>query len=78
MIYSKNISLNSLRKDFKQKYKIPEDKIRINKEKNRIELDIITLENIARKNKEKSISFFLIEEYPTADGLEVERTPLPL
>ncbi len=45
-----------------------------NKEKNRIETSVEIIREISRNNKE--LECFIIEEYPTADGLEVERIPI--
>jgi pyruvate formate-lyase activating enzyme-like uncharacterized protein len=50
----------------------------LNKEKKRIEVGLWILEKIAPTLKKRGLQCFMIEEYPTADGLEVERTPLPL
>jgi pyruvate formate-lyase activating enzyme-like uncharacterized protein len=43
-----------------------------------VEIPIWTLENIANKLKKHGFLCFIVEEYPTADALEVERIPLPL
>ena len=45
----------------------------INPEKRRIELEPETAEKIAQKT---NLNCFIIENYPTCDGLEVERIPL--
>jgi len=55
---------------------IDKDKIFLNKEKNRIELHIKTLKKISKNLKEKNIKSYIIEQYPTADSLEVERMPI--
>ena len=62
----------------KEKYNISEKFIFLDKEKSRIEIDLCILEKIALKLKKKGCECFMIEEYPTADRLEVERIPLPL
>ncbi len=54
-------------------FEIPEDLIRFDTEKNRIEIAAWILEEI---HDEINGLAFMIEEYPTADRLEVERRPL--
>ena len=61
-----------------QIYDIDADYIVINKEKNRIELGLWILEKIAADLKKQGFECYMVEEYPTADTLEVERIPLPL
>lgn len=63
---------NLLLKDFK----ITNNEIYIDKEKNRIEIDALVLEKIAHKLKKIGLECYIIEEYPTADRLEVERAPI--
>jgi len=67
--------LNSILMD---KFEIDEKHIFLNKDKNRIELPLFILEKIALNLKKQNIQSYLIEEYPTADALEVEKIPLPL
>lgn len=77
MIYSKE----SLKESFlllKNEFKIKSNLIFLNKQKNRIEIAIWLLEKIAPNLKERGFECYMVEEYPTADALEVERTPLPL
>ncbi len=78
IISSKNLSLKGIYKILKDKYKIDEDYIFINNKKKRIEIAIWVLEKIAPDLKKHGFECYLIEEYPTADGLEVERIPMPL
>ncbi|MCK4614937.1 MAG: radical SAM protein [Thermoplasmata archaeon] len=59
----------ALRKEFE----IPEDLMHIDREKNRVEVAPWVLEEIAR---ELNFPAFIVEEYPTADRLEVERERL--
>lgn len=47
-----------------------------NQTKKRLEINPIILEEIAKELSHKGYSCFIIEEYPTADALEVERMPL--
>ena len=44
----------------------------------RIEVKPEILEKISTELSKKKIKCYLVEEYPTADKLEVERTPLPI
>jgi pyruvate formate-lyase activating enzyme-like uncharacterized protein len=79
VIYSSKQSLPSLLDTLRNTYDIPEERILLNLKKKRIELDLLLLENIAEDYKDdESVTCYLIEEYPTADALEVERIPLPL
>jgi len=79
VIYSQNTnSLQKLYPLLKREFKIPNNHIFLNKEKRRIELGIWILEKIAFGLKQRGLECYMVEEYPTADGLEVERTPLPL
>jgi pyruvate formate-lyase activating enzyme-like uncharacterized protein len=54
-------------------YDVPDDLLRIDLEKRRVEVAPWILEEIAQ---ELELPAFLVEEYPTADRLEVEREPL--
>ena len=78
VIYSKNKPINSLINLLITDFNLKNDQFYINKEKNRIELNILFLEEIAPILEKKDIKCFLIEEYPTADRLEVEKIPLPV
>lgn len=78
IIYSQKGSLKNLYNFLKQEYKIKDKKIYFNKEKNRIEIPIWILEKIATNLKKQGFECYLVEEYPTADALEVEKIPLPL
>ena len=59
-------------------FKIPDEFIFLNKEKDRIEIGLWILEKIAYQLKNRGLLCYMVEEYPTADALEVERIPLPL
>jgi pyruvate formate-lyase activating enzyme-like uncharacterized protein len=78
IISTEQMSLNELFSFLKQEYKIKDKRMYINEEKNRVEIPILILEKIAPNLKQKGFECYLVEEYPTADALEVERTPLPL
>jgi len=78
VIYVKNMSLNDLYDLLKEEFNIEDSKLFVNKEKKRIELNILFLQKIAINLKKKDIKCFIVEEYPTADSLEVERIPLPV
>jgi pyruvate formate-lyase activating enzyme-like uncharacterized protein len=56
-----------------EEYDVPDDLMRIDPEKGRVEVAPWVLEEIAQELK---LPAFLVEEYPTADRLEVEREPL--
>lgn len=57
----------------KKSFRIPDELIHIDKEKNRIEIAPWILEEIHEKIQ---YPCYIVEEYPTADRLEVERRPL--
>jgi pyruvate formate-lyase activating enzyme-like uncharacterized protein len=58
-------------------YNIPSHLLFIDTEKKRIEIAAWLLQKIAPKLVKLGHRCFIVEEYPTADRLEVERTPLP-
>ncbi|UCE72802.1 MAG: 4Fe-4S cluster-binding domain-containing protein [Methanomassiliicoccales archaeon] len=60
-------------KQLKNEFDIPDTLINIDKEKHRIEIAPWILEEIHEKIK---YHCFIVEEYPTADRLEVEKRPL--
>lgn len=72
-----NISLKTIYKSLKKEFDLNDDYIFLNEDKNRIEIALWILEKIAPILTKRGIECFMIEEYPTADRLEVERTPLP-
>ncbi|MCD6467898.1 MAG: radical SAM protein [Thermoplasmata archaeon] len=61
----------------KQRFGIPDGLILFDEEKRRVELAGWILEEIASELKKQGFECYLVEEYPTADRLEVERIPLP-
>ena len=61
-----------------KEYHIPKKYLYLDDEKNRVETAVWILEDIAAILQKKGYSCFIIEEYPTADRLEIERIPLPL
>ncbi len=77
-IYKSDTSLKQLFKLIQGKYDVPEKFLFIDKEKNRIEIGLWILEKIADDITRQGYKCFMVEEYPTADRLEVERSPLPL
>jgi len=76
-IYNPNISLKKIFIFLKNEYQIPDKFIYVDKKKNRIEIGLWILEEIAGDLIKKGYTCFMVEEYPTADRLEVERIPLP-
>lgn len=78
VIYSKTLSAEALYRLLKQEFKTEDNLIFLNKKKKRLEIAIWILEKIAPALKKRGIECYMIEEYPTADELEVERIPLPL
>jgi pyruvate formate-lyase activating enzyme-like uncharacterized protein len=72
------ITLRELYKSLKNKHNLSDNQIFLNIKKERIEMDILILNKIASILAKLGIKCYIIEEYPTADELEVERIPLPL
>ena len=70
--------LETLLAELKTTYHVPSKYLFFDKEKKRIEIGLWILEDLAEKLKKQGYSCYMIEEYPTADRLEVERSPLPL
>jgi pyruvate formate-lyase activating enzyme-like uncharacterized protein len=65
--------LGGVYEQLKEKFRIPGELIFIDKEKERLEIAPWILEEIHEKI---NYPCFIVEEYPTADRLEVERRPL--
>ncbi len=76
IIFSKNVSLNKIYNMVIKKFSIKHNYIFQNKIKNRIEVAAWILEKISSKLKKQGYQCYIVEEYPTADALEVERIPL--
>ncbi len=76
IVVSKNKSLNEIYDFLINNLKIHNKYITIDLDKRRIELAIWILEKNIKFLKENDLECFIIEEYPTADRLEVEKTPL--
>jgi hypothetical protein len=75
-IYPANTSLRTLTTMLQETYHIPRHLLFVDEEKKRVELAAWFLEKIAKKLTKQGHQCFLVEEYPTADRLEVERTPI--
>ena len=78
VIYAQHRSLQELYISIKQEFSIEDSHIVLNNGKNRIEIGLWILEKIASILNARGFECYMVEEYPTADGLEVERTPLPI
>jgi len=78
VISSKKLPLTQVYNLLTDEYKIKEKYIEINHDKNRVEMALWILEKIALNLRKKKMDCYIVEEYPTADALEVERAPLPL
>ena len=77
-IFSPTRSLQQIQQLLKDDFKVPLQYFFIDQEKNRIEIAAWILEVIAQNLRDLGCECVLVEEYPTADRLEVERIPLPL
>lgn len=79
VIYEQNkLSLNILYNKLINEFKLNKKRIYLNKKKNRLEIRILDLNKISSDLSKQGISSYLIEEYPTADSVEVEKIPLPI
>jgi len=76
IILSKNISLNKIYNILIKQFNIKPNYILKNNRKNRIEIAPVVLEKISSILKKHGFDCYIVEEYPTADALEVERIPL--
>lgn len=76
-IYPSGVSLQPLCSLLKKTYKVPSHLLYLDSEKKRIELAAWLLEKIAPILSKQGYRCYIVEEYPTADRLEVERVPLP-
>jgi len=75
-IYPRKTSLRKLMTVLRETYRIPNHLSFVDKEKNRVEVAAWLLEKYAKKIVREGYECFIVEEYPTADRLEVERTPV--
>ena len=78
VIYTQTTPLKELFELLIQEFEIDTNHIFVNQDKKRIEIALWILEKIAKDLKTRGFDCYMVEEYPTADELEVERTPLPL
>ncbi len=78
IILSKKKPLKALVFKLEKEHNVEKNLFYFDKNKNRIEIAPWVLENISKKLKNQGYECYLIEEYPTADSLEVERIPLPI
>lgn len=69
-------ALENLRKLLVQRYKIPRSLIAVDNEKQRIETSVDVAKFLAKSHRASGVKYSMIEEYPTADRLEVTRAEL--
>lgn len=77
VIYPSDRSLASLLSLLQKTQKIPSHLYHLDYEKKRMEIAAWMLEKIGPQLSKHGYRCFIVEEYPTADRLEVERTPVP-
>jgi pyruvate formate-lyase activating enzyme-like uncharacterized protein len=77
IIYRSSVSFDQILRLLKETYKIPPHLYFVDLDKKRIELAAWLLEKFAPKLVKQGCRCFIVEEYPTADRLEVERNPVP-
>ncbi len=71
-----NFTINQISKILQEKYNIKKTNFYLNKKENQIEISIEKIREISSDLKKYDAKCYIIEKYPTADGLEVERIPL--
>jgi pyruvate formate-lyase activating enzyme-like uncharacterized protein len=72
-----NKTIQDIESFLKSELELSEKEFRRNLEKRRVEIHPELLKQIAKTLKKNGLECYIIEEYPTADHLEVERTPIP-
>jgi len=78
IITSKDKKLEEIKKILIKDYKVDNKHIIVDKQRNRVQINLKIIEKISEDLKKRNIESFLVEEYPTADGLQVEKIPFPL
>lgn len=78
IIISLDGDIDAIYRSIKDQYDIEDELIDLNRERRRIEIAAWILEDIAATLNDSGLHCYLVEEYPTADRLEVERVPLPI
>ena len=78
VIYSQSSSLHEVYEILKQEFDVDDKYLFMNTDKGRVEIGVWILEKIADDLQKRGLQCYMIEEYPTADCLEVERIPLPI
>jgi hypothetical protein len=77
VIISPNPSLAKVASAIRRRFKVPAELLRVDLEKHRLEIAAWVLETLAPQLDAEGYRCYLVEEYPTADRLEVERISLP-
>lgn len=78
IIVSHEIPLSEIKKTLIKDFRINKKHIYVNFNKKRVEIPLFILEEIVYDLNKLGYKCYMIEEYPTADQLEVERIPLPM
>jgi len=77
IIVSSVSTLNEIKKTLVENFGIDEKKVCLDSNKKRVEIPLFILEKIANNLNKLGYKCYMVEEYPTADRLEVEKIPLP-
>jgi pyruvate formate-lyase activating enzyme-like uncharacterized protein len=77
IIQTKNDNSQTIKK-LQKKYIIPPELIEIDTTKSRINIAAWILQDIAEDLKKQGFQCYMVEQYPTADHLEVERLEMPI
>jgi len=78
VIYCTNSSFDKLLKLLKEEYQIPEIYFFYDENNTRIEIGLWILDKISEELDKKGYKCYMVEEYPTEDRLQIERTPMPI
>jgi pyruvate formate-lyase activating enzyme-like uncharacterized protein len=76
-VYPSYTSVRSLYSLLQKTYSIPSHLLYLDVDKKRVEIAVWLLEKVAQQLANEGYRCYIVEEYPTADRLEVERHPLP-
>jgi len=78
IFYLISSSLHEVYEILKQEFDVDDKYLFMNTDKGRVEIGVWILEKIADDLQKRGLQCYMIEEYPTADCLEVERIPFPI
>ncbi len=78
IVDKKDFSVEKIKKILIEDFGVDSDLVFLNDSRNRVETAVWILEKLSETLTKNGFNCYMIEEYPTADRLEVERTSLPV